>query len=65
MHSSFTMCEMYHKSNKVKSINVCSGYVACILFIVLFIFGKHLGSLSKNITNGINNGVRKRFQNYC
>lgn len=58
------MCEMYHKSNKVKSINVCSGYVACISFIVLFIFGKHLGGLSKNITHGINNGVRKRFQNY-
>lgn len=55
---------MYHKSNKVKSINVCVGYDACILFIVLFIFGKHLGGLSKNITHGINNGVRKRFQNY-
>lgn len=58
------MCEMYHKSNKVKSINVCVRYDACISFIVLFIFGKHLGGLSKNITHGINNGVRKRFQNY-
>ena len=58
------MCEMYHKSNKVKSINVCVRYDACILFIVLVIFGKHLGGLSKNITHGINNGVRKRFQNY-
>lgn len=41
------MCEMYRKSNKVKSINVYVCYDDCISFVGLFIFGKHLGGLSK------------------
>jgi hypothetical protein len=30
------------------------------LFVILFIFGKHLVGLSKKITHDINNGVEKK-----